>query len=114
MATVTFGAIRKCKMLMTGVTGSSVYDGYLSDPKNTKNSVPILGKHGEDVGSLGDSSVHFDSVGATIFKTEVATNALVNANGKFCIDYNTGAFHGQAAQNGYAKVFWTTKIVSNV
>jgi hypothetical protein len=112
MSTTQVGIFKKCKMQMTHVSLGGTYTAYLNDPKQS-NSVPILGKLGEEVGSLGDSSVYFDSNGKTIFKTEVATVALVNANGKYNIDYSTGAFTGIAAGDGYPKVFWATKIISN-
>ena len=111
MSTTQIGIFKKCRMQMTHVTIGTTYTANLNDP-SVPNSVPILGELGEEVGSLGDSSVYFDVNGSTIFTTEVAIGAE-NAIGKYSINYSTGAFVGMAASDGYPKVFWATKVISN-
>lgn len=73
---------------------------------------PILNLKGNDVGSLGNRLFNFNTIGKEMFTTEVATVALVVANGDYHIDYTNGVFTGIPAIAGYAKVWYQTKEIA--
>ncbi len=107
MATTQTGTAKKCHQTLTHMALAGTYTGFITP-------VPILGAKGEEIGAITDSSLKFSGnvEERAIFGTEVSTEAAVNANGEYFINYDTGAFKVQSGGRGFPRLTWLTKVIA--